>query len=147
MAKDQNPVGKRRRRRSDAALNRTKLVDAARHLLSENPDATMIEIAADAGVGRGTAYRHFPTREDLVSAVRRQERDDAEANELEFVRPAGELAHTAPTPLSVTDVLNKVPPFQLGDQIVAEAQRLDGVTVAAVYLCDLDGTTLQRMAG
>jgi len=147
MATDQNPVGKRRRRRSDAALNRTKLVEAARHLLAERPEATMIEIAAEAGVGRGTAYRHFPKREDLVDAVRRQERDDAEANELEFVRPAGELAHTSPTPLSVTDVLNKVPPFQLGDQIVAEAQRLSGVTAAAVYLCDLDGTTLQLMAG
>jgi serine phosphatase RsbU (regulator of sigma subunit) len=107
----------------------------------------MIEIAAEAGVGRGTAYRHFPSRNDLVDAVRRQERDDAEANELEFVRPPGELAHTAPTPLSITEVLNKVPPFQLGDQVVAEAQRLAGVTAAAVYLCDLDGTTLQRMAG
>jgi AcrR family transcriptional regulator len=147
MATDPNPVGKRRRRRSDAALNRTKLVEAARHLLAEKPDATMIEIAVDAGVGRGTAYRHFPSRDDLVDAVRRQERDDAEANELEFVRPAGELAHTAPTPLSITEVLNKVPPFQLGDQVVAEAQRLAGVTAAAVYLCDLDGTTLQRMAG
>jgi serine phosphatase RsbU (regulator of sigma subunit) len=145
--KDQHPVGKRRRRRSDAALNRTKLVEAARRLLVTRPDATMIEIAADAGVSRGTAYRHFPSRDDLIQAVRRQERDDAEANELEFVRPAGELAHTARTPLSITDVLNKVPPFQLGDQVVAEAQRLAGVTVAAVYLCDLDGTTLQRMAG
>jgi len=147
MAQDQNPVGKRRRRRSDAALNRTRLTEAGRHLLAEYPDATMSQIAAEAGVGRGTAYRHFPSRDDLVDAVRRQERDDAEANELEFVRPPGELAHTAPTPLSITDVLNKVPPFQLGDQIVAEAQRLAGVTAAAVYLCDLDGTTLQRMAG
>jgi serine phosphatase RsbU (regulator of sigma subunit) len=107
----------------------------------------MAEMAARAGVGRGTAYRHFPSRDDLIEAVRRQERDDAEANEQEFVRPPGELAHTAPTPLSITDVLNKVPPFQLGDQIVAEAQRLAGVTAAAIYLCDLDGTTLQRMAG
>jgi serine phosphatase RsbU (regulator of sigma subunit) len=147
VAEDRNPVGERRRRRSDAALNRTKLVEAARRLLVERPDATMIDIAAEAGVSRGTAYRHFTSREDLIKAVRRQERDDAEANELEFVRPAGELARTAPTPLSITDVLNKVPPYQLGDQIVAEAQRLAGVTVAAVYLCDLDGTTLQRMAG
>ena len=147
MAKDRNPVGERRRKRSDAALNRTRLIEAARLLLAERPDATMAEIAAKAGVGRGTAYRHFPRREELVDAVRRQERDDAEANEAEFVRPPGQLAHHAPTPLSITEVLNKVPPFQLGDQIVAEAQRLPGVTAAAIYLCDLDGTTLQRMAG
>ncbi|HEY6762158.1 MAG TPA: SpoIIE family protein phosphatase [Baekduia sp.] len=140
-------MGERRRRRSDAALNRTKLVEGARRLLVDRPEATMIDIAAAAGVSRGTAYRHFPSRDDLVKAVRRQERDDAEANELEFVRPAGELAHAAPTPLSITDVLNKVPPFLVGDQVVAEAQRLAGVTAAAVYLCDLDGTTLQRMAG
>jgi serine phosphatase RsbU (regulator of sigma subunit) len=147
MSKDDNPVGRRRRRRSDAALNRTRIVEAARHLLATDPDATMAQIAKAAGLGRGTAYRHFPTRDELVEAVRRQARDDAEANELEFVRPPGQLAHVAPTPLSVTEVLNKVPPFQLGDQIVAEAQRLPGVTAAAVYLCDLDGTTIQRMAG
>jgi serine phosphatase RsbU (regulator of sigma subunit) len=40
-----------------------------------------------------------------------------------------------------------VPPFQVGEQIVAEAQRLDGVTSAAVYLTDLEGTTMQRLAG
>jgi serine phosphatase RsbU (regulator of sigma subunit) len=98
-------------------------------------------------VGRGTAYRHFPSREELVAAVRRQALDDAEANEADYLRPPGELAHSTPTPLSVTDVLNKVPPFQLGDQIVAEAQRISGVTSAAVYLVDLDGAFLQRLAG
>jgi serine phosphatase RsbU (regulator of sigma subunit) len=147
VAPDENPQGRMRRRRSDAALNRTRLVEAARHLLATQPDASMAQIAAEAGISRGTAYRHFTSRELLVDAVRRQERDDAEANEQEFVRPAGELAHTAPTPLSITEVLNKVPPYALGDQIVAETQRLAGVTAAAVYLCDLDGTTLQRMAG
>jgi serine phosphatase RsbU (regulator of sigma subunit) len=147
MAPEANPVGRRRRRRSDVALNRARIVEAARHLLADDPDATMSEIAAQAGVARGTAYRHFPTRDALIDAVRRQERDDAEANQLEFIRPAGEVAHHAPTPLSITEVLNKVPPFQLGEQIVAEAQRLAGVTAAAIYLCDLDGTTMQRMAG
>jgi len=141
------PGARRRRRRSDAALNHARLLEAARHRLAEDPDASVASIAEAAGVGRGTAYRHFPTREQLVEAVRRQARDDAEANEADFLRPPGELAHSSPTPLSVTDVLNKVPPFQLGDQIVAEAQRIDGVTSAAVYLVDLDGAFLQRMAG
>jgi serine phosphatase RsbU (regulator of sigma subunit) len=147
MTEAENPAGQRRRRRSDAALNRTKLLESARDLLAEEPEASMAAIAKAAGIGRGTAYRHFESRRDLIDAVRRQARDDAEANELEFVRPPGELAHSSPTPLSVTDVLNKVPPYQIGHQIVAEAQRLAGVTSAAIYLCDLDGTTLQRMAG
>jgi serine phosphatase RsbU (regulator of sigma subunit) len=142
-----NPQGSRRRQRSDVALNRTKLVQAAHKLLSDEPDASMVQIAAAAGVSRSTAYRHFPTRDEVLEAVRRQARDDAEASDDERLRPPGQLAHHAPTPLSVTDVLNKVPPFQLGEQIVAEAQRLDGVSAAAIYLTDLDGTTMQRMAG
>ncbi len=116
-------------------------------MLAEDPDASLVSIAAAAGVGRGTAYRHFGTREDLVAAVRRQARDDAEASTADYLRPAGELAHIAPTPLSVTDVLNKVPPFQVGEQVIAEAQRLGGVTSAALYLVDLDGASMQRMAG
>src|SRR3954447_8078058 len=142
-----NPEGRRRRQRSDRALNRTKLVEAARDLLAQNPEAEMADIATAAGVARSTAYRHFATRKEIVAAVRTQIRDDAESNDEEHLRPPGELAHLAPTPLSVTEVLNKVPPFQVGDQIVAEAQRLEGVTSAAVYLVDLEGTTLQRMAG
>src|SRR3954470_24997712 len=142
-----NPEGRKRRQRSDRALNRTKLVEAARDLLANDADAEMSDIAAAAGVARSTAYRHFATREEIIQAVRTQVRDDAESNDEERLRPAGELAHLAPTPLSVTEVLNKVPPFQVGEQIVAEAQRLEGVTSAAVYLVDLEGTTMQRMAG
>jgi AcrR family transcriptional regulator len=142
-----NADGLRRRQRSDRALNRAKLVEAARDLLAEDPDAEMAEIAAAAGVARSTAYRHFASREEVVAAVRTQVRDDAESNDEEHLRPPGQLAHLAPMPLSVTEVLNKVPPYQAGEQIVAEAQRLDGVTSAAVYLVDLEGTTMRRMAG
>src|ERR1700712_2622774 len=137
----------RRRQRSDAALNHAALIDAARRLLSDDPAATMAQIAKAAGVGRGTAYRHFPTRDDLIEAVRRQSRDDAVANQDDYLRPPGEVSGLAASPLSVPDVLNKVPPFQLGMQIVAEAQRLDGVSAAAIYLVDLDGASMQRLAG
>ena len=44
-------------------------------------------------------------------------------------------------------MLNKVPPHLLGDQIVAEAQRLVGVSSVALYLVDIDGTMLLRLAG
>jgi AcrR family transcriptional regulator len=53
--------------RSDAARNHQALVRAATAALHrEGPRVPMATIAADAGVGIGTLYRHFPTREDLL---------------------------------------------------------------------------------
>jgi len=53
--------------RSDAARNHQALVQAAtRAVHREGPRVPMATIAADAGVGIGTLYRHFPTREDLL---------------------------------------------------------------------------------
>ncbi len=136
-----------RKKRSDAALNKTRLVEAARRVLAEQPQASMATIAAEAGLGRNTIHRHFPTRQDLIDAVRLQASDDSVANDEDRLRRPGELSGLAPTPLSVSDVLNKVPPFELGTQIVAEAQRLAGVSSAAIYLVDLDGAQLRRLAG
>lgn len=140
-------LGAARRRRSDAAMNSTRLVAAAVRVLREQPDASMERIAAVAEVGRATAYRHFPRRADLVAAAAQQARDDAEANELDVLRPAGELAGTTPAVLDVADVLNKVPPHLLGQQIVAEAQRLAGVLTVALYVVDIDGSRLLRLHG
>ncbi|MEO8969112.1 MAG: SpoIIE family protein phosphatase [Solirubrobacteraceae bacterium] len=136
-----------RRQRSDAALNRAKIIDAARRLLADGGDPSMREIAAAAGLGRGTVHRHFSTRDDLMEAVRRQARDDADSDEEDYLRPPGELANVSNTPLSIADILNKVAPFQLGEQIIAEAQRLPGVSSAALYVIDLDGASMQRLAG
>jgi AcrR family transcriptional regulator len=53
--------------RSDAARNHQVLVRAATAAIHrEGPRVPMATIAADAGVGVGTLYRHFPTREDLL---------------------------------------------------------------------------------
>src|ERR1700709_715355 len=94
-----------RRQRSDAALNRAKILDAARRLLADTGDASMRSIAQEAGLGRGTVHRHFQTREELMDAVRRQAQDDAEADEEDYLRPPGELANVSNNPLSVDDVL------------------------------------------
>ncbi|MEU6251413.1 helix-turn-helix domain-containing protein [Streptomyces sp. NPDC047043] len=56
--------------RADAVRNRKKILDAAREqITAHGPDAGMDEIAAAAGVAVGTLYRHFPTKNDLVTAV------------------------------------------------------------------------------
>jgi AcrR family transcriptional regulator len=60
--------------RADAARNRDRLLDAAVRAFShDGPDVTLDAIAKDAGVGIGTLYRHFPTREALVEATYRNE--------------------------------------------------------------------------
>jgi AcrR family transcriptional regulator len=59
--------------RSDARENRARLLAATVEALTESPDASLSSIAARAGVGIGTLYRHFPTREALLLAVYRNE--------------------------------------------------------------------------
>jgi AcrR family transcriptional regulator len=56
--------------RADARRNYEALMTAARDLfLEQGPDAPLDEVAKRAGVGAGTLYRHFPSRNDLISAV------------------------------------------------------------------------------
>jgi AcrR family transcriptional regulator len=60
--------------RADAQRIRDRLLEAAVHTFSQDgPDATLEAIAKEAGVGIGTLYRHFPTREGLVEAACRSE--------------------------------------------------------------------------
>ncbi len=67
-------AGGERRMRSDAQRNRERLLGAAVAAFSqEGPEATLESIATDAGVGIGTLYRHFPSREALVDAAYRSE--------------------------------------------------------------------------
>jgi AcrR family transcriptional regulator len=59
-----------RPKRADARRNYEKLLEAAREAFAEQgTEATLEDIAARAGVGIGTLYRHFPTRPDLLEAV------------------------------------------------------------------------------
>jgi AcrR family transcriptional regulator len=62
-----NPV------RVDARQNRARILEVAHDLLTESNDASLNSIAKAAGVGPGTLYRHFPTREALVLAVYRHD--------------------------------------------------------------------------
>jgi AcrR family transcriptional regulator len=60
--------------RADAQRNRARLVEVAKAMFSEGGAETSLEaIARAAGVGIGTLYRHFPTREALIEAVYRTE--------------------------------------------------------------------------
>src|SRR5882762_3119898 len=63
-----------RKPRADAVRNRERVLEAAKTVFSAGgPDASLEAVARRAGVGIGTLYRHFPTREDLFEAVYRRE--------------------------------------------------------------------------
>jgi AcrR family transcriptional regulator len=56
--------------RADALQNRQRLLDAARTMFQENGlDVTVADIADAAGIGRGTVFRNFPTKDHLIAAV------------------------------------------------------------------------------
>jgi AcrR family transcriptional regulator len=56
--------------RADAQRNRDRIVEVAREVFREQGyDASLDLVAKRAGVGAGTLYRHFPTRENLIDAI------------------------------------------------------------------------------
>ncbi|WP_328891567.1 TetR/AcrR family transcriptional regulator [Streptomyces sp. NBC_00316] len=62
--------------RADARANHERLLEVAAQVFAqEGAEASMKAIAAEAGVGIGTLYRRFPTREDLIEATYRNETD------------------------------------------------------------------------
>src|SRR5438132_14221165 len=69
-------AGTARKPRADAVRNRERVLEAAKAVFSAGgPEASLEAVARRAGVGIGTLYRHFPTREALFEAVYRREVD------------------------------------------------------------------------
>jgi AcrR family transcriptional regulator len=86
-----------RRPRADAVRNRERVLEAAKAVFSAGgPDASLEAVAKRAGVGIGTLYRHFPTREALFEAVYRRE-----------VQQLGELAEALKSEASPVDALRR----------------------------------------
>jgi AcrR family transcriptional regulator len=66
-------INPQRPMRADARRNRARILAAARELFaSERPDVQIDEVAARAGVGVGTVYRHFPDKEALMGTLVRE---------------------------------------------------------------------------
>jgi AcrR family transcriptional regulator len=63
-----------RKLRADALRNRERVLEAAKAAFTrQGANASLEEIATQAGVGIGTLYRHFPTRDELIEGVYRNE--------------------------------------------------------------------------
>src|SRR3954470_8765909 len=86
-----------RKPRVDAVRNRERVLEAAKAVFSAGgPDASLEAVARRAGVGIGTLYRHFPTREALFEAVYRRE-----------VQQLGELAEQLKTEAEPVEALRR----------------------------------------
>src|SRR5258708_33669205 len=76
-----------RKPRADAARNRDRILDVAKVAFTRSgANASLDDIANQAGVGPGTLYRHFPTREELLQAVYRSELETLAAAERQFAQ-------------------------------------------------------------
>ncbi|HEY2757288.1 MAG TPA: TetR/AcrR family transcriptional regulator [Pseudolabrys sp.] len=85
-----------RKPRADAVRNRELVLEAAKAVFSAGgAEASLEAVARTAGVGIGTLYRHFPTREDLFEAVYRREVDHLAdlAEQLKREPPVDALRH------------------------------------------------------
>src|SRR5713226_247210 len=76
---------KDRKPRTDAQRNRERILEVAKEAFTRSgANASLDDIAKEAGVGAGTLYRHFPTRDALIEAVYRTEVEKLAAAEKKF---------------------------------------------------------------
>jgi AcrR family transcriptional regulator len=81
--KTPKPAG--RKPRADAQRNRERILEVAKEAFTRSGgNINMDELARDAGVGPGTLYRHFPTKEALIEAVYRSEVAKMAAAQVKF---------------------------------------------------------------
>jgi AcrR family transcriptional regulator len=74
-----------RKPRADAQQNRDRILEVAKEAFTRaGANASLDDIAKEAGVGAGTLYRHFPTRDALIEAVYRTEVEKMAAAEKKF---------------------------------------------------------------
>ncbi|WP_331737658.1 helix-turn-helix domain-containing protein [Streptomyces sp. NBC_00019] len=105
--------------RSDAQFNRLRILEAAAEVLAAPGDTTLKSIARRAGVGQGTLYRHFPTRESLVLEVYGEEVD-------ELVTAVPALLSTLRPPLALRAWLERL--LSVGTRTPEFADAMSGAT-------------------
>ena len=121
------------RKRADARRNEQALLDAAAAVfVSSGVEAPVRDIAAKAGVGMGTIYRHFPTRADLIIAVYR--------HQVEACAQAGPaLLASSSTPLAaLTQWIDLFVDFLITKHGLAAALQSDNASFETLHAYFLD---------
>jgi AcrR family transcriptional regulator len=121
------------RKRADARRNERTLLDAAgAAFVTYGVDAPVREIAARAGVGMGTIYRHFPTRADLIVAVYEYQVDAC-------VEAGPSLLETSDTPyVALTRWVDMFVDFVVTKHGLAEALQSERETFSALHPAFVD---------
>ncbi|GAA4993155.1 TetR/AcrR family transcriptional regulator [Kitasatospora paranensis] len=125
------PAG--RPKRADAQRNQEALLEAAAAIfVRSGVEAPVRDIAAEAGVGTGTIYRHFPTRSDLIIAVYRHQVDACAA-----AGPA--LLAAGPTPYAALGKwIDLFVDFMVTKHGLATVLQADNTDFAALHAWFLD---------
>lgn len=126
-------AGTTRPKRADARRNEQTLLDAAAKIfVASGVDAPVRDVAAEAGVGVGTIYRHFPTRADLIVAVYR--------HQVEACAEAGPalLASSASPYEALRRWIEKFVDFLVTKHGLAHAMRSDNTGFDALHTYFLD---------
>jgi len=133
--------------RADARRNYEALLSAARELfLAQGPDAPLDEVAKRAGVGAGTLYRHFPTRDDLIAAVYVTDIEalcDAAEKLAADERPGEALAEYMDLHLSF-GMRNSGIKKAIKEMLATEGPHPDGLTLCKTRMMDIAGEVLER---
>lgn len=133
MADGASSSAKPPRKRSDARRNEeTLLTAAAAAFVGSGVDVPVREIAAAAGVGIGTIYRHFPTRADLIVAVYRHQ-VDACADAGPTLLKDSDSPHAA-----LTDWINLFVDFLITKHGLARALQSDSAAFDTLHAYFLD---------
>jgi len=105
-----------RRARVDALLNRERILEVALAELPHSADVPLSVIARKAGVGQGTFYRHFPTREALVMEVYRYEM-------LQVAKYAEHLLQSRPPDQALREWMARLAEYAMNKAGLADAIR------------------------
>jgi AcrR family transcriptional regulator len=93
MPKKKLPAPPARKPRADAKRNRERILEVAKQAFTrDGAAASLDDIARRSGIGSGTLYRHFPTRDALIEAVYRSEVEKLAAAEQRFAASMPPLA-------------------------------------------------------